>query len=190
MHPEDKNCPYCGEIIKSIAIKCKHCKSELNNHSPLVEDKNLLTSEILNRNEITKVLKYELIPHGFVVFIISFSIIGDFVKLIVTESIFETGKTGYAYDEIYNSSNWILLYSAVNLIFSILDFYNLKKLGIQVKYGLIAALLFSPVYLYFRGNKLNEIYELGWVKSQSFFIGWIIIFAISIPIEQYLFTLL
>jgi hypothetical protein len=190
MHSDDKNCPYCGEVIKSIAIKCKHCKSELNNLSLLVEDKNLLTSEILSKNEIPTVLKYELIPHGYVVFIISFLIIGIFVQLIVANSIFETGKSGYAFDEIYDSSKWIFLYTAVNSIFSILDFYNLKRLGIQVKYGLIAALSFTPVYLYFRGNKLNEIYKLGWVKSQSFFIGWIIIFAISIPIEQYLLTLL
>ena len=26
---DSKLCPYCGEAIKKIAIKCKHCKSDL-----------------------------------------------------------------------------------------------------------------------------------------------------------------
>jgi len=26
-----KNCPYCGEQILSVAIKCKHCQSDLSN---------------------------------------------------------------------------------------------------------------------------------------------------------------
>ena len=176
MYSEDINCPFCGEVIKLIAIKCKHCKSELNNNTSSLDNKTITFSE----------LKYELIPHGFIVFNISFLIIGTFIQILLSNAIFETGKSGYAFDEIYDSSKWVFFYTAVSSIFSILDFYNLKKLGIQVKYGLIAALLFTPVYLYLRGTKLNEIYKLGWAKSQSFFIGWIMIFAISIPIEQYL----
>ena len=30
MTPDEKLCPYCGETIKSIAIKCRHCGSMLN----------------------------------------------------------------------------------------------------------------------------------------------------------------
>lgn len=45
---EYKLCPYCGEEIKVIAVKCKHCKSDLTevmpgSNSQLVE---MVTNEI------------------------------------------------------------------------------------------------------------------------------------------------
>ena len=39
MNSDEKVCPFCGETIKSVAIKCKHCKSNLTKQieSPTVE---------------------------------------------------------------------------------------------------------------------------------------------------------
>jgi uncharacterized RDD family membrane protein YckC len=36
MELNEKNCPYCGETIKAIALLCKHCKSDLRNSDPAV----------------------------------------------------------------------------------------------------------------------------------------------------------
>lgn len=30
---DSKTCPYCGELIKSVAVKCKHCQSDLEKKS-------------------------------------------------------------------------------------------------------------------------------------------------------------
>ncbi len=35
---EYKNCPYCDEVIKINAIKCKHCFSDLSDEKPIEKD--------------------------------------------------------------------------------------------------------------------------------------------------------
>jgi hypothetical protein len=186
MSNEEKKCPFCGEIVKTIALKCKHCKSELNNLDPLVEDRNILNSETLNRKQIVNELKYELIPHGFIVSSIVFILIGIFIQIAISILIFDKGKYEYTFEEIYYGKGWLWFHNIVFIMLSQLDYYNLKKIGIHVKYGFISSLIYTPVYLYLRGTELNKIYSLGWGKSQSFFIGWITLWIISFPIEAYL----
>lgn len=39
MNTDEKLCPYCGELIKKIAIKCKHCHSSLVEHAQIKPQK-------------------------------------------------------------------------------------------------------------------------------------------------------
>ena len=42
---DEKTCPYCGETIKSIAVKCKHCQSDLSENVSSGKDKSTQQSQ-------------------------------------------------------------------------------------------------------------------------------------------------
>ncbi|MCE5182358.1 MAG: hypothetical protein LLG15_11200 [Betaproteobacteria bacterium] len=47
--PENKKCPFCAELVKAEAIKCKHCGSEL----PLIEVKPVEDDDVMEKYGIT-----------------------------------------------------------------------------------------------------------------------------------------
>jgi hypothetical protein len=50
MNNDEKNCQYCGETIKAIAIKCKHCKSNIQNVTSSIEPNDAKKQAVNNDN--------------------------------------------------------------------------------------------------------------------------------------------
>ena len=50
MNNDERNCPACGETIKALAIKCKHCKSDIQNKTSSIKtnDEKIQVSNIEN----------------------------------------------------------------------------------------------------------------------------------------------
>ncbi len=97
---EYKDCPYCGEEIKAVAIKCKHCQSFLDDSSV---QKTL--SEDLPNNKGKKSRKNSFLILGSIVFIIVLIVVlasgSNEEDSMQTEQIGLTADEEAYYDEIY-----------------------------------------------------------------------------------------
>ena len=181
MNDDEKICPFCGETIKLIAIRCKHCNAELTSNIPVNfsnESTKNLTNELMD--------SYKTMPQGYMVATVLLPILGTIFILFISDT-FAGNK--YSSDEIYNSNNWFFLFAFLNGFFCFVDANKLERQGINMKYSQILGFILVPIYIYIRGTKVNHHFKLGWVKSQIIFIAWVVSYLISIPFEYYLINL-
>ena len=86
MNEDEKLCPYCGEIIKKVAIKCKHCKTFLDDD---------------NKDNIN-IKKNLLSPKLSIIILISilllFGILGFFIKTINDNVLINNGYKSISVD--------------------------------------------------------------------------------------------
>ena len=59
MDTDQKICPYCGETIKAVAIRCKHCKSDLNLNRSYTQSSDVPKLDKAAENETAAVQNYK-----------------------------------------------------------------------------------------------------------------------------------
>jgi hypothetical protein len=189
MSNEEKNCPYCGETIKSVAIKCKHCQSDLN--APEADDSGKINNKINQFKEVPLEEKEFKIVNKYIIIIIFLVIILSVIKFIPIFSIVQySGLDADTFVVYYYSDIWYFCYLIAFLLIGYLDLLLLKKNNIKIKYGILSLLFLPPAYLYLRGIELNKIYKESWIKSQKYLIAWLFILPIGIILNRFFYLLL
>jgi len=99
----DKICPFCGEEIKALATKCRHCKSELKTTSP-------------SSQETKK-------SRGMIGFSITSLVLGIWGVITSLGAIELIRENPYRYNK-GDLIAGVLFYLIINLIFGILAIYQ------------------------------------------------------------------
>lgn len=115
---DTKNCPYCGEQIKSIALRCRYCKTDLGTVNPLTAQ------------DVRRRVKHEEAAKGLQVLVIVLfvvSLIGCLAPLVAIAGLViylpkhkELKKLGPTFMVLaYSSLGLSLLYSLLMLVFAL-----------------------------------------------------------------------
>ena len=206
---DEKLCPLCAEIIKVTAIKCKHCRSDLTQNS-LMElavsvdiPKEQVGAERLKsytipgeaKSDYSVARSYESISQGYVVLLLLTPFIATVISLLIwlfpilyapeyAKNVSVSLSDAIAYRYSAPISLFFVFFSFVK------DIQALERAGILIRGWSRASILIPPVYLYIRGSKLNQVYQIGWMRSQAAFITWFIFLGISIYFDSWLITYL
>jgi hypothetical protein len=188
---DEKICPLCAEVIKITAIKCKHCYSDLTRDSQVKSD---VRAEIIKKQEDSgnaqsKTISGEKrlegsidrsqdrISQTYIVLLLLAPFISTFAAIalfIITTVYFPE----YAYHATLSQtieSLWsIQLSSLLILLFLALDIKGLERGGVYINGWSRVSILIPPVYLYIRGSKIDEAFQLGWLRSQMPFLAWFV----------------
>jgi hypothetical protein len=128
---------------------------------------------------------YALIPSGAIAILSISPLLFALFQVKISEIV---SSDEVEFVSIYSSFlGWFVLFSIVNLILCFMDRESLSKHGLKNLSGVLILIL-VPIYLYFRGDSVNNAYKVGWFKSNIFLIIWVVSLACSIPLEEYLLS--
>ncbi len=195
---EYKNCPFCDEEIKEIAVKCRYCKSPLDDNTddiyylhnderkgPVNESEliDLIKSRTLNRNSIlwrkefggwqpisnTNFDKYIEEPPP---------LSGDVINNTVVWWLAFAPLIGLLIEYIISSATGIGIYNLffitiiLNIYLGYLDDKLLKKAGYDT--NLLGIVWLVPVYLFRRASILKQSNAYGIIWCATFVIMFLL----------------
>ncbi len=141
--------------------------------------------------DLSKVNKtpHSQLPQGSIFLLVLMPIYGIFLQVYFSELFSHYSISGNAelFTNIYEHKGWFPFYGILALTLCLIDKYNLKKLDIEIHHGLLFALIFMPIYLYFRGVAINKNYNLGWFQSQYALLFWLVMSIMGMFLETWVF---
>jgi membrane protein YdbS with pleckstrin-like domain len=122
---DEKPCPYCGELIKSVAILCKHCKSNLagKDDGQLKQDQEDLPEKVL----------YEGKLHWLIYFWPVFWILFFVPSFIAAYTVNSEGSRGMFYIMVLP-----IIFLVVAILRQMTSIFRITNQRVYLKTGLIA----------------------------------------------------